>query len=92
MASVKTVIEIPEELYSSLLSHGFSKKSISKESCKLLVLKCYRDKILSFGKATELSGLSKWDFVDFLYENNISVIDHDEESLRKEMGSVKKIS
>jgi predicted HTH domain antitoxin len=54
----------------------------------LLALKCYKDKILSLGKSAELSGLSMWDFIEFLGENNIAVIDYSEEQLNKEFESV----
>jgi len=45
--SVKAVIDLPEDLYQTLSSHGLSKEAISEESKRLLALKCYKDKILS---------------------------------------------
>ncbi len=88
--TVKTVIDIdlPEDIYQTLSSHGFSKEVISRESKKLLALKCYKDKILSLGKSAELSGLSMWEFIEFLGENNIPVIDYSEEQLDREFESV----
>src|SRR4030042_6989492 len=68
--SVKAVIDLSEDLYQTLSSHGLSKEAISKETRKLLALKCYKEKILSLGKSTELSGLSMWEFIEFLSENN----------------------
>ncbi len=89
--TVKAVIDLPEDLYQTLSSHGFSKEVISKESKKLLALKCFSDKILSFGKSAELSGLSIWDFIEFLSENNVPVIDYSEEQLNREFKSVEKL-
>ncbi len=89
--TIKAVIDLPEDLYQTLSSHGLSKDVISKESKKLLALKCYRDKVLSLGKASELSGLSIWDFIDFLGENNVPVIDYSEEQLDREFKSVEKL-
>ena len=66
--TVKAVIDLPEDLYQTLSSHGFSKEVISKESKKLLALKCFSNKILSLGKSAELSGLSIWDLWSFLAE------------------------
>ncbi|VAX26640.1 hypothetical protein MNBD_NITROSPIRAE02-1618 [hydrothermal vent metagenome] len=88
--TVKTIIDIdlPEDIYQTLSSHGFSKEVISRESKKLLALKCYKDKILSLGKSAELSGLSMWEFIEFLGENNIPVIDYSEEQLDREFESV----
>ncbi len=91
--TVKTVIDIdlPEDIYQTLSSHGFSKEVISRESKKLLALKCYKDKILSLGKSAELSGLSMWEFIEFLGENNIPVIDYSEEQLDREFESVEEL-
>jgi len=86
--SVKAVIDLPEALYQTLSSHGLSKEAISKETRKLLALKCYKEKILSLGKSVELSGLSMWEFIEFLSENNVAVIDYSEEQLGKEFKSI----
>jgi len=88
--SIIATIDIPEDLYLVLASHGFSKEVISKESKKLLALKCYKDKVLSLGKATELSGLTKWDFIEFLGDNNIAVIDYNEIQLDMELKEILK--
>ena len=87
----KAVIELPEDIYQTLSSHGLSKEAISKESRKLLALKCYRDKILSLGKSAELSGLSLQEFIEFLGANNVAVVDYGEEQLEKEFKSVEKL-
>lgn len=89
--SIKAIIDLPEKVYQTLSSHGLSKEDISKELKKLLALKCYRDKILSLGKSAELSGLSMWDFIEFLGENNVAVIDYSEDQLDKELDSVRKL-
>lgn len=89
--AVKAVIDLPEDIYRTLSSHGFSKEAISKESKKLLALKCYKDRILSLGKSAELSGLSLWEFIEFLSANNVSVIDYSEDLLEKEFGDVEKL-
>jgi predicted HTH domain antitoxin len=88
---VKAVIDLPEDMYQTLSAHGLSKEVISKESKRLLALKCYKDKILSLGKSAELSGLSLWDFIEFLGENNVPVIDYSEEQLSRELKSVEKL-
>ena len=89
--SVKAVIDLPEDLYQTLSSHGLSKEAISKETRKLLALKCYKEKILSLGKSAELSGLSMWEFIEFLSENNVAVIDYSEEQLGKEFKSMERL-
>lgn len=88
---IKAVIDLSEDIYQTLSSHGLSKEVISKESKKLLALKCYKDKVLSLGKSAELSGLSLWDFMEFLGENNVDIVDYSEEQLLKEFKSVEKL-
>lgn len=89
--SVKAVIDLSENLYHTLSSHGLSKEVISKESRKLLALKCYKEKLLSLGKAAELSGLGLMDFVEFLGDNEVDVIDYDDEQLSREFEGARKL-
>ena len=85
MGNVQAVIDLPEELYLSLSASGLTKERIANESRKLLALKCFREKVLSLGRAAELSGLSKWDFIEYLSENDVPVIDHDQDEMKREL-------
>jgi len=89
MAKVRAIIDLPEDLYAFLAAHGFSKEVIAKESRKLFALKCYRERLFSLGKAAELAGLSKWDFIEFASQNRMSIINHDEVNLKREFDSAK---
>lgn len=89
MTKVQAIIDLSEDLYAFLAAHGFSKEIIAKESRMLFALKCYRQKLLSLGKAAELAGLSKWDFIEFASQNHIPAIDHDEVNLKREFDSAK---
>lgn len=88
MGTIQAVIDLPEELYLSLSSVGLTKEKLARESRKLLAVKFYKGKILSLGKSAELSGLSKWDFIDYLGENEVPVIDYDEDELKRELRTV----
>jgi hypothetical protein len=44
------------------------------------------------GKATQLSGLSKWDFIEYLSENMVPVVDHDEDEMRREVETAEKLT
>ncbi len=44
------------------------------------------------GKAAELSGLSKWDFIDYLSNNNVPVIDYDEDEINREFETAENIA
>ena len=91
MGTVQAVIDLPEELYLSLSVSGLTKDRIASESRKLLALKCFKDKILSLGRSAELSGLSKWAFIDYLNENEVALLDYDEDELAREFRTAETI-
>ena len=39
----------------------------------------------------ELSGLSKWDFIEYLSDNNVSVIDYDDDEMSREFETAETI-
>jgi len=90
MGNVQAVIDLPEKLYLSLSASGLTKEKIASESRKLLALKCFRDKVLSLGRSAELSGLSKWDFIEYLSDNNVPVVDYEEDELTREFETAEK--
>ncbi len=89
--SVQAVIDLSDQLYRTLSSHGLSKEAIGREAKKLLALKCYKDRVLSLGKSSEVSGLSLWEFIEFLGKNAVPVVDYDDEQLEYELNSVKEM-
>ena len=91
MANVQAVIDLPEDLYLSLSSVGLTRGKPARESRKLLALKFYKGQVLSLGKATELSGLSKWDFIDYLGENEVVVVDFDDDEIGRELRAVDQV-
>ena len=84
MGNIQSVIELPEELYLSLSASGLTKEKIAEESRKLFALKCFKEKVLSLGRAAELSGLSKWDFIEYLSDNGVPVVDYDQDEIKRE--------
>lgn len=91
MKTIQAVIELSEDLYLSLTSFGLTKERIASESRKLLALQYFQEKLLSLGKAAELAGLSKWDFIEYLSERNVPVIDYDDEELAREFETSDKL-
>ena len=75
---MKSHLERPES------SAALPKERIASESRKLLALKCFKEKVLSLGRAAELSGLSKWDFIEYLSENDVPVVDYDQDEMKRE--------
>lgn len=92
MGNVQAVIDLPEELYLSLSASGLTREKIASESRKLLALQCFRDKLLSLGRSAALSGLSKWDFIAYLSESGVAVVDYDEDELTREFGTAESLA
>lgn len=91
MKTVQAVINLPESLYLSISCFGLTKDKLVSESRKLLALKYFQEKLLSIGNAAELSGLSKWDFIEYLSNNNIPVIDYDDDEIIREFETAEDI-
>lgn len=85
MGNVQAVIDLPEELFLSLSASGLTKERIANKSRKLLALKCFKEKVLSLGRGAELAGLFKWDFIEYLSENDVPVIDYDQDEMKREL-------
>ena len=92
MGNVQAVINLPEELYLSLSASGLTKERIASESRKLLALKYFREKIITLGRASELSGRSKWDFIEYLSESDVPVVDYDQDELTREFKTAEKLT
>ena len=92
MGNVQAIIDLPEELYLSLSASGLTKEKIASESRKLLALKYYKEKLLSIGKTAQLSGLSIWDFVEYLGENDVPAVDYDQDEIKREFETVDELS
>lgn len=91
MKTIQAVIELSEDVYLSLSAFGLTRERLAHESQRLLALKYFREKLLSLGKAAELADMSQWEFIEYLSDNNIPVIDYDEDELRREFDSVDKV-
>ncbi|MCI5133355.1 MAG: UPF0175 family protein, partial [Candidatus Electrothrix sp. EH2] len=65
---------------------------IVSDSRKLLALKYFQAKFLSLGKAAELAGMSRTDFIEYLSDSDISVIDYDEDEMNRELATAESIA
>lgn len=91
MRKVKTNLEIPEDAYLTLSSSGYTKERISSEAKNLFAAHLFGRGVLSLGKAAELAEFSLGDFMRFLDELEIPVIDYDEDELDVEFETSKKL-
>ena len=92
MGNIQAVLDLPEQLYLSLSAFGLTKEKIANESRKLLGLKYFKEKVLSLGRAAELSGLSKWDFIEYLSDNDVPVVDYDQDEITRELQVAEKLT
>ncbi len=90
MKSRTVVLEtqVPEDVYLTLRARGLFRETLEEESRRLLALRYYRDRILSLGKAARLAGMTRWEFVDFLSDSDVAVIDFTDEELDSEFAAV----
>ena len=68
-----------------LVSSGLSKERLERELRFLLAVKLFELKRLSVGKAAQLCGMGKLDFMDELGRMGIAVINLDDEQIRDEL-------
>jgi len=90
----KTAIEMkfPRDVYLTLSSIGMTKQMLVKKLKEDISMDLFKKRLLSFGKAAQLAGLSKWEFIDLLGRNEIPVVNYTEEEFREEMQNARRLS
>ena len=94
MRALQTVVvetPVPADIYLILQAYGLFRDDLADQSRRLLASHFYQDRTLSLGKAAELAGLSRWEFVDFLSENLIPVIDYSSDELAAESAAADRL-
>ena len=89
--AVRTVVvetQVPEDIFLTLQAYGLFRETLAERSRCLLALRFYQDRTLSLGKAARLAGLSRWEFIELLSENNVPVLDFSDEELADEFAAV----
>ncbi len=85
--STETIsFEIPKELLASL---NTGVQNLTRELRILGATSYFQEKKLSLGKAAELAGIPRLEFMDFLFQKGIVVFDYDEEELEIELEGIK---
>lgn len=82
---------VPEDVYLTLQASGFHRETLQEELRRLLALRFYQQRTLSLGKAARLAGMSRWQFIDFLSENQVPVIDLNDDELVHELTAVDRL-
>ncbi len=86
METVTIKLQFPKHIF---LHWGKSREGIEKDVKKATALELFRDKRLSFGKASELAGMSLSDFMDLTREHKIPLADYSPEELEEEIKTSK---
>ncbi len=84
-------LQLPTDVMAALLNVGITKQKFLSNMRKTIAIDLYRKRLFSFGKACEFTGVSKWEFISCLAENDVPVIDYTEEELLKEFKNVDKL-
>jgi predicted HTH domain antitoxin len=87
MATYTVQLEIPEEVREL----GFTDEEIREHVPTLLVLKRFREGLISSGRAARILGISRRDFLDVLAREGIPLYDPPDEELHDELATAKKL-
>ena len=80
MAKAITV-EIPDDV----LNFWGTERQLAKTLSQLSVVELVREGKLSTGKACELLGISRWEFMELLAHHNVPTANFSEEELNQQM-------
>lgn len=84
MATETIEVKIPKEMLI-----GIEKEKLVEDIKLLMAMRLYEKKVLSLGKATELAGKTKGEFMEALSEQGIDVIRYSKEELNEEIKFLK---
>jgi len=87
MSTFTVQVRIPE----ALREIGYSNEEIIREVPLLLVLKKFRQGVISSGKAARILGLTRRDFLDLLAREGIPLYDPAEEEFADEQKTVQRL-
>lgn len=79
---------IPEDVYIILRAQGVFREKLAERTQRLLAMRFFQERLLSLGQAARLAGMSRWQFIEFLAENDVPVLDFNEEELADEFAAV----
>jgi predicted HTH domain antitoxin len=87
MSTFTLEVQVPEVLREL----GYSDEDIRRDVPVLLVLKRFREGVLSSGKAASLLNLSRRDFLDLLGREGVPVYDPSDAELEREILTVRRL-
>jgi predicted HTH domain antitoxin len=82
MAILKVEIELPENLLAAL---DIPESELGRQAREWVLLELFQEGKISSGKAAEVLGLSKAQFLDLLSQRNLPYLDGDPADLEREI-------
>ena len=76
----------------SLLQYGFTQEKVQRRVLEWMVLSLYQEEKISSGKAAQLLGINRLEFIDLLQEKGFAYIDYSESDLIKEFAAVETLA
>jgi len=85
METITLEISLPKQV---LLSLGLSRDDATRTLKRALVLQLVRDERVSVGKAAELLGMGKIEFIELMAQENVPYFDYSSDELDEESHTV----
>ena len=82
MSNITINLQLPRDILGTL---NIPESQLSSQILELLALELFRQERISSGKAAELLGVSKWDFVQLLAQHRIPYFTQSEDELEAEV-------
>jgi predicted HTH domain antitoxin len=89
MAVLKVEIELPQNLLAAL---GIPESEFGRQAREWVLLELFQEGKISSGKAAEILGLSKAQFLDLLNQRNLPYLDADLKDLEREVAAAESAS
>jgi predicted HTH domain antitoxin len=89
MAGLKVEIELPRNLLAAL---NIPESELARQAKEWVLLELFLEGKISSGKAAEVLGLSKAQFIELLNQRNLPYLDADPEELEREVAAARAAS
>lgn len=76
------IVELPEEAFAT---HPWNPEQVAADLRTLWLVELVRERRMGHGKAAELAGMSRFEFIREMGRHGVSPFDYDEDELRREL-------
>jgi predicted HTH domain antitoxin len=86
--TVTLEVTLPKEM----LSFGMNQNDLNREVSKWLAFSLFRDNRVSSGKAANLLGITRREFLELLHREGIAYLDYSEEEMKAEFAATHELT